>query len=214
MFTASATSNEELVGRLENNGLVESHSNLRDAFLKTDRALYNRTSEASSTQQLKVSENYEYGSYADAPQSIGHKATLSAPYVHAAALQALSPKLVEGAKVLDVGCGSGICCGIMRRMVGASGKVVGIDVVRSLVELSERNLQEDGLDVNKGHGSILLEVRWGASIGVASQPKCPEYQLTMNHRTVEGWLEGLSGTRVVRRDTRWRLFFVHPSRSC
>jgi protein-L-isoaspartate(D-aspartate) O-methyltransferase len=46
--------------------------------------------------------------YTDAPQPIGHAATISAPHMHAAACEHLLPVLPEtGAKILDVGCGSG-----------------------------------------------------------------------------------------------------------
>ena len=45
--------------------------------------------------------------YADCPERIGFNATISAPHMHAYCLEWLAPNLVPGAKVLDVGCGSG-----------------------------------------------------------------------------------------------------------
>ena len=46
--------------------------------------------------------------YEDAPQPIGHGATISAPHMHAYALDLLEPCISsEGARVLDVGSGSG-----------------------------------------------------------------------------------------------------------
>ena len=45
--------------------------------------------------------------YSDRPQSIGYSATISAPHMHAYALEILHEKLKEGAKVLDVGSGTG-----------------------------------------------------------------------------------------------------------
>jgi len=46
-------------------------------------------------------------------------------------------------------------------LVGEAGKVVGIDVVRAIVELAKENLVNDGFRVNDGPGSILLEWRDG-----------------------------------------------------
>ena len=46
--------------------------------------------------------------YEDRPQPLEFAATISAPHMHAHALEWLKDHLKEGAKVLDVGCGSGI----------------------------------------------------------------------------------------------------------
>ena len=43
----------------------------------------------------------------DSPQSIGFGVTISAPHMHAHALQILAGHLREGSTALDVGCGSG-----------------------------------------------------------------------------------------------------------
>ena len=45
--------------------------------------------------------------YLDAPQGIGCGATISAPHMHAYALELLAEQLRPGAKVLDVGSGTG-----------------------------------------------------------------------------------------------------------
>ena len=45
--------------------------------------------------------------YADHPQSINYNATISAPHMHAYALEYLSDYLKPGNHVLDVGSGSG-----------------------------------------------------------------------------------------------------------
>jgi protein-L-isoaspartate(D-aspartate) O-methyltransferase len=41
------------------------------------------------------------------PQYLGFEATISAPHMHAYALELLQDHLKPGARVLDVGCGSG-----------------------------------------------------------------------------------------------------------
>ena len=134
-WRSTAASNTELVANLEANSFVTSAA-VRSALLATDRALYVPDSEPGPSQ------TYDYGPYADAPQSIGHKVTISAPHVHALALEALRPLLVrDGCRALDVGCGSGVLLACMARM-GAT--VVGIEVVAPLVELSIQNLRRDG----------------------------------------------------------------------
>ncbi|VEL08216.1 unnamed protein product [Protopolystoma xenopodis] len=56
--------------------------------------------------------------YEDRPQSIGFSATISAPHMHAYAMEALKAHLKPGARVLDVGSGSGyltVCFALMVR---------------------------------------------------------------------------------------------------
>ena len=45
--------------------------------------------------------------YMDAPQGIGYAVTISAPHMHAYALELLQDHLVEGKSALDVGSSSG-----------------------------------------------------------------------------------------------------------
>lgn len=49
--------------------------------------------------------------YRDRPQPIGHNATLSAPHMHAIMLELLHAHARPGARVLDVGSGSGYIAG-------------------------------------------------------------------------------------------------------
>lgn len=79
--------------------------------------------------------------YEDCPQRIGYNITISAPHMHATALQELAPNLVPGAKVLDVGCGSGYLVSCFAELVrGNGGHAYGIDHIDGLVELSEKNM--------------------------------------------------------------------------
>jgi protein-L-isoaspartate(D-aspartate) O-methyltransferase len=80
--------------------------------------------------------------YKDAPQAIGHAATISAPHMHASACTYLLPSLKPGANVLDVGSGSGYLSAVLANLVGSSGKVVGIDHIQELVDLSETNMRK------------------------------------------------------------------------
>uniref|UniRef100_A0A2K6FLX8 Protein-L-isoaspartate O-methyltransferase n=1 Tax=Propithecus coquereli TaxID=379532 RepID=A0A2K6FLX8_PROCO len=71
------------------------------------------------------------------------QATISAPHMHAYALELLSDQLHEGAKALDVGSGSGILTACFARMIGDSGKVIGIDHIKEIVEDSINNVRKD-----------------------------------------------------------------------
>lgn len=81
--------------------------------------------------------------YVDAPFQIGYGATISAPHMHTFALEALKDKLVNGAKVLDVGSGSGYLTSCMAHLVGPEGVVYGMDHVKELVKQAQINIGKD-----------------------------------------------------------------------
>ncbi|KAF8178109.1 Pcmt1-prov protein [Mycena galopus ATCC 62051] len=89
--------------------------------------------------------------YNDSPQAIGHGATISAPHMHAYAVDHLLPFLRPGAKVLDVGSGSGYLCAVLHHLVTSytedkvvvAGKVIGVDHIPELVYWSLQNLKKD-----------------------------------------------------------------------
>ena len=70
-------------------------------------------------------------SYTDSPQYIDYQATISAPHMHAYCLEWLQDKLIPGAKVLDVGSGSGFLTAAFYEMVKVESsnevQVVGIE---------------------------------------------------------------------------------------
>ncbi|XP_077321017.1 protein-L-isoaspartate(D-aspartate) O-methyltransferase-like isoform X4 [Lithobates pipiens] len=72
-----------------------------------------------------------------------YRATISAPHMHAHALEVLEDKLFEGAKALDVGSGSGYLTACFARMVGPTGKVIGIDHIDQLVHDATENVKKD-----------------------------------------------------------------------
>ena len=72
----------------------------------------------------------------------GGGATISAPHMHAHAVEDLLPALIPGANVLDVGCGSGYLLAVFRHLVGPTGLVCGIDHLPVLTSLSESNLRK------------------------------------------------------------------------
>lgn len=88
--------------------------------------------------------------YEDSPQPIGHKATISAPHMHASACQSLLTYLNPGAKVLDIGSGSGYLTAVLAELVAPNGTVIGVDHIQPLVDLSIANFHKSE------HGKALL----------------------------------------------------------
>jgi len=78
--------------------------------------------------------------FADCPLPLGHGATMLAPRVEAAALQAVRPHMHEN--VLEIGAGSGYMAALLA--VHANG-VVGIEIVPELAELARANLSRAGI---------------------------------------------------------------------
>ena len=146
-WRCSADSNDTLVANLIGAGLITSPA-VERAMVATDRANY----VPPLKQSARRCSTYDYGPYADAPQAIGHKATISAPHSHAAALEALQQRLaVPGCRVLDVGAGSGVLMACMHRMLSsaeAGGLVCGIECVAALVQQATAALERDGLRPN------------------------------------------------------------------
>lgn len=127
--------NDDLIDTMQRNGLITSQR-VVDAMKQVDRANYVRIPR---------------DAYTDAPASIGFGATISAPHMHAHAAENLLPLCKSGAKVLDVGSGSGYTCAVFYHLVkgegpnGYGGKVVGIEHVDELVDWSKENLIKDGV---------------------------------------------------------------------
>lgn len=79
--------NNDLISQLKRNKIIKSQR-VEEAMRKVDRGNY-----------------CHFSPYMDSPQSIGYGVTISAPHMHAHALEILKDHLYEGAKALDVGSG-------------------------------------------------------------------------------------------------------------
>ena len=102
--------------------------------------------------------NYSpYNPYIDSPQSIGYSATISAPHMHAHALEMLKDQLYEGARALDVGSGSGYLTACMAHMVGEKGCAVGIEHIPELNDQALKNVNKDNPELLKS-GRVTLVV--------------------------------------------------------
>lgn len=71
--------------------------------------------------------------------------------MHAAACESLLPFLYPGARVLDIGSGSGYLTHVFANLVGneSEGRVVGVDHIQALVDLATTNMRksDDGKEM-------------------------------------------------------------------
>ncbi|KAI0402274.1 protein-L-isoaspartate O-methyltransferase [Xylaria palmicola] len=126
-WRSSGTSNRALVENLVRNKMITQDA-VRAAFLAVDRADYAPSSP-----------------YEDSPQAIGHRATISAPHMHASAAESLLPFLLPSStarprRVLDIGSGSGYLTHVLAELAGADGVVVGVEHIEALRALGEANM--------------------------------------------------------------------------
>lgn len=135
----SGDSHEDLIRNLQNAGTnpnPDSNANLNnltpgpppgflrhplalEAFTATDRAKYAPSASLPATL------------YADTALSLGFKAAMSPPHIHAGCIDRLAIPLegLASARCLDVGCASGVVTAMMARMVQqGGGTTVGIEV--------------------------------------------------------------------------------------
>ena len=134
------TDNNSLVKKLQQHGIVQSEE-VATTMLAVDRGHY-----------------VEQRAYEDAPQRIGYNITISAPHMHAHALELLRETLKPGCRALDIGSGSGYLTVCMALMVGPSGKVVWLDHIPELVELGKKNMRMDGRTDMLDSGQISMVV--------------------------------------------------------
>ncbi|KAJ8970234.1 hypothetical protein NQ317_015674 [Molorchus minor] len=136
--------NAELVRNLRANHIIRSDV-VENAMLAVDRVHFSRNSP-----------------YMDAPQGIGFGVTISAPHMHAHALELLKDKLQNGDRALDVGSGSGYLTACMAMILGEKRTsvqikiAVGIDHIPELVEMSKQNIQKSNPDLLESQRVKLL----------------------------------------------------------
>ncbi|CAH8593058.1 unnamed protein product [Schistosoma bovis] len=122
-WKSSGSTHTELINNLFRNRVISSEI-VKNTMLSVDRGYFARSN-----------------SYEDRPSSIGYAATISAPHMHAYALEALRDHLKPGAHALDVGSGSGYLTACMALMVGPTGVAVGIEHIDELTKFSLSNVE-------------------------------------------------------------------------
>ncbi|MFW6141034.1 MAG: protein-L-isoaspartate O-methyltransferase [Candidatus Saliniplasma sp.] len=130
----------KLVKRLKRHGYIESEE-VEQAMSEVPRHLF-------------VPENVRSRAYVDSPQPIGQGQTISAPHMVAMMVENLDLK--KGQKVLEVGGGRGYHAAVIAEIVGKEGKVVTMELLKSLADEAEKVLKAAGyehVDVVAGDGS-------------------------------------------------------------
>ncbi|KAF7846185.1 hypothetical protein BT93_L4922 [Corymbia citriodora subsp. variegata] len=123
-WTCSGSTNTALIENMAREGLITS-DRVKKAMLSVDRAHYAPAAP-----------------YQDSPQPIGHRATISAPHMHANACESLLPYLRPGGRVLDIGSGSGYLTHVLAELVQPGGVVVGVEHIQALTDLGRRNAEK------------------------------------------------------------------------
>jgi trans-aconitate methyltransferase len=70
----------------------------------------------------------------------------------------------RGQLVLDVGCGTGLCCGLLREKVGSGGGVVGIEESPEMAAVAREHIAEEGW----GNVTVVQSPAEDAQIAVAA----------------------------------------------
>jgi protein-L-isoaspartate(D-aspartate) O-methyltransferase len=161
---AQGRNQADLVDKLYRSGVIKSRE-VREVLTRVDRKNY-------------AGDYADEESYIDMPLPIGCDQTISAPHMHAHALEQMLPALKKSRApalaILDVGCGSGFLTAALGRLVddksttanGQSvlekpGKVYGIDVYPQLVDMTRRNMQkEDGDLLTNGIVEVSVADGW------------------------------------------------------
>ena len=84
----------------------------------------------------------QHEAYDDHPVPIGQGQTISQPYIVAAMTEAL--EVGPGARVLEVGTGSGYQAAVLAEVVGPTGQVFSIEILDSLARQAARTLADLG----------------------------------------------------------------------
>lgn len=121
---------KELADLLVRDGALQTNK-VYDAFLATDRKDFS-----------------QFNPYQNLAQPIEYNAVISQPLLHITNMEAFRDHIVPGARVLDVGCGSGFLCVAFSKMMNDTGLVVGIEHIKELAELSTTN-------ISKSHKNLL-----------------------------------------------------------
>jgi SAM-dependent methyltransferase len=96
-----------------------------------------------SPARLSAPARHEQAAYYEHAGSYERDTAAFQPYRHAV-VEALP--LRPGEVVLDVGCGTGLCCGLLREKVGPGGEVVGIEESPEMAAVAREHIAREGWD--------------------------------------------------------------------
>ena len=171
--------NASLVRELEAEGILRT-SSVKQAVLSSPREFF-------------VWDDYRDEAYFDRPLPLGATGqTISAPHMVVMMLEELD--LRAGMSVLEIGSGSGWNAACMANIVGTRGRVVGIELIRELVEFATRNIRRVGggrlekiVEIHQGDGSkgwppLERTETYDRVVVTAAAPQIPEVPLQQLRR--------------------------------
>ena len=169
------SSNADLVKHLREAGYADER--IANAMLKADRANF-------------VPERMRQSAYLDTPLPIGHGQTISAPSMVAYMSRLLDVK--EGMTVLEIGAGSGYQAAVLAELVGGKGRIITVERIAELVEVSKSNCKRAGYsniefvhgDGTKGHPTSAPYERIMVTAAARSVPRALEEQLAEGGKLV------------------------------
>lgn len=107
--------------------------------------------------------------YCDRPSGLDKKQTISAPHMHAKAIEYLQDVLKPGANILDVGSGSGYLTScfaeavkVYNKDIKKRGKVYGLEIHKELVDYSKQIISNNYsyLEIHKNSFEIFQGSGW------------------------------------------------------
>jgi len=125
-----------------------------------------------------VPKEYFSSAYIDIPLPIPGGGTISALHMHAISLCAL--KLKAGEKFLEIGAGSGILLAYVKEIIGAKGKVFGIEINKESYDFGMENLEKTGygkkvkMILGDGSQGLPEEAPFDKVLISAASPSIPE----------------------------------------
>ena len=136
-----AATQREMVDQLQSNGVIKTER-VRETMAKVDRQWFARLPFGTPVMKDMPCP------YAHAPSPIGQCSTISSPYSHAIALEALAPFVQSDSIVLDVGSGSGYLTACFGEMIklgsgACTGRVVALEHSAVLIDQSKLNIAAD-----------------------------------------------------------------------
>jgi protein-L-isoaspartate(D-aspartate) O-methyltransferase len=127
MDHAPAASNDDLVRNMQRSGIITNDA-IATAFRLVPRDQF-------------VPEEYKEEALIDAPIRIENmEFNISAPHVQTTMVEALD--VFPGAKILDIGSGSGIVTAALSVLAGKNGSVLGIDIRRDTCEMAKKSVEK------------------------------------------------------------------------
>ncbi len=198
---------KQLVDELTSQGVLKNRA-VKKAFIVIDRADF-------------VLPQYLEAAYFNRPLPIGFGQTISQPYTVAFMLDLLDVK--KGDNVLEIGAGSGWQTALLAYLVGRQGRVIALERIPELVELTKSNLAQYPIcyrtsTLIHGDGSLGYPsgAPYGKIIAAASAQAIPEQwkeQLKIGGRIVAPVKDSIVVIDKISRDQyqqteHWGFVFV------